>query len=65
MPARIVFTGGAELIVVEDGAEVEKALSKDKGGGGFTTFSLPSREGDRPVWVAANEVAFVEHRDAP
>jgi hypothetical protein len=65
MPARIVFTGGAELIVVEDGGAVEKALSKDKGGGGFTTFNLPSREGERPVWVAANQVAFVEHREAP
>lgn len=65
MPARIVFTGGAELVVVEDGAQVQKALSKDKGGGGFTTFNLPSREGERAVYVAAEQVAFVEHREAP
>ena len=65
MPARIVFTGGAELVVVEDGSQVQKALSKDKGGGAFTTFNLPSREGERLVYVAAEQVAFVEQLDAP
>lgn len=61
MPARIVFTGGGELNVMEDGADVREKLTKDKGGGGFSQFNLPSRSGERPVWVAANQVAYVEH----
>ena len=28
-------------------------------------LNLPSRDGERPVYVAAEQVAFVEHREAP
>ncbi len=58
MSARIVFTGGAEVTVDQEPAEVKEKLSKDKSGNDlFSTFT--EANGAREVFVAADQIAIV------
>ena len=58
MSARIVFTGGAEVTVDQEPAEVKEKLAKDQSGGDiFSTFT--EANGAREVFVAADQVALV------
>ncbi len=58
MPARIVFTGGAEVTVDQEPAEVQEKLTKDRSGRDlFSTFT--EANGTREVFVAPDQVAIV------
>ena len=64
MPTRIVFSGGHEIVVATDGETVSAALEKARRGSeAFARFDLLSRDGERPVFVAPEQVAYVEPRE--
>jgi hypothetical protein len=64
MPARIVFSNGAEVSVLESAKDVRKKLSEDKvtHSEPFSQFTLDGYEGEEAnVFVAAERVAYVQH----
>ena len=54
---RIVFAGGAELVVVATADEVERVLSR--GSAGLASFEKADDRGGT-VYVASAQVAYVE-----
>jgi hypothetical protein len=63
MSTRIVFTDGAHITVIEDAENVKDQLTEDKLGSG-EVFRRFEAQGGRSVYIAADQVAYLEQRSS-